>query len=108
MVVQRDLIRFIVLSCCPTALFGSELRVEWFLPAFAQWFEAMGLVNQPVILVGHSMGAMLATEWARRHPSTVRLLALTSAPVYDTSHIALELRFVHGHSYEWSRLWLVC
>lgn len=89
-------------------LFAVELRVEWFLPAFAQWFEAMGLLDQPVILVGHSMGAMLATEWSRRHPSTVRRLGLPSAPVYDTSHTALELQFAHGQNYKWLRLRLVC
>ena len=50
--------------------------VEWFIPAFARWFEAMGLQQQAggVTLVGHSMGAMLATEWARLHPHTVRRL----------------------------------
>jgi pimeloyl-ACP methyl ester carboxylesterase len=58
--------------------------MEWFLPAFAQWFDAMDLRDQPVILVGHSMGAMLATEWAIRNPSTVRLLVMISAAVYNS------------------------
>jgi pimeloyl-ACP methyl ester carboxylesterase len=51
--------------------------VDWFIPAFAQWRETMGL-TKPFTLVGHSMGAMLATEWALRHPGTVRKLVLAS------------------------------
>ena len=49
------------------------LQVEWFIPAFERWREEMGL-HQPFTLVGHSMGAMLATEWARVHPSRIRKL----------------------------------
>ena len=49
------------------------MQVEWFIPAFERWREEMGL-HQPFTLVGHSMGAMLATEWARVHPSRIRKL----------------------------------
>jgi pimeloyl-ACP methyl ester carboxylesterase len=54
-----------------------EQAVEWFIPAFAKWREALEL-TKPFTLVGHSMGAMLATEWAVRHPGTVSKLVLAS------------------------------
>ena len=56
------------------------MQVEWFIPAFERWREEMGL-HQPFTLVGHSMGAMLATEWARVHPSRIRkLVSRTGCP----------------------------
>ena len=71
------------------------MQVEWFIPAFERWREEMGL-HQPFTLVGHSMGAMLATEWARVHPSRIRKLVsrtvLPHLPILDSSlHLNLNL-----------------
>ncbi len=38
----------------------------------------------PVTVVGHSLGALVAVEFARRYPLAVRRLILCSPPIYDT------------------------
>jgi cis-3-alkyl-4-acyloxetan-2-one decarboxylase len=45
----------------------------------------------PVIVVGHSMGALVATEIARRHPRIVRGLILCSPPFYKSPRAKLRL-----------------
>lgn len=42
------------------------------------------LSKKPVIVVGHSMGAILAVEYAIRHPSQVRGLVLMNAPMFES------------------------
>ena len=42
-----------------------------------EWFDALSLEN--VILVGHDWGGALAADWASRHPSRDRGMALTEA-----------------------------
>ncbi len=44
-------------------------------------------INQPVIVVGHSMGALVAIEFAKRYPLALQSLLLCSPPIYnvDTS-----------------------
>lgn len=39
--------------------------------------------NEPVILVGHSMGAMVATRIAKRYPQLVRRLVLVNMPLFS-------------------------
>lgn len=39
-------------------------------------------VGTPFILVGHSLGSLLATRYTRQHPREVRRLLLLSPPVY--------------------------
>ena len=39
-------------------------------------------VNQPIILVGHSMGALIAMRYARRYQAQVRTLVLLHPPLY--------------------------
>lgn len=40
--------------------------------------------RQPVILVGHSMGALIAIDIAKKHPELVSSLVLVSAPLYNS------------------------
>lgn len=40
-------------------------------------------IRQPMIIVGHSMGALTAIEIAKRYPLIVRSLILCSPPLYD-------------------------
>jgi pimeloyl-ACP methyl ester carboxylesterase len=40
-------------------------------------------VYQKIILVGHSMGALVAVEFARRYPAAVSSLVLCSPPLYN-------------------------
>ncbi len=41
-------------------------------------------VDRPVILVGHSMGALIAIEVAMQRPELVRSLILCGTPIYET------------------------
>jgi pimeloyl-ACP methyl ester carboxylesterase len=43
------------------------------------------VVGEPVVLLGHSMGAVLALQHTADHPDTVRRLAVLSPPVPGTS-----------------------
>lgn len=41
-------------------------------------------IRQPLIIVGHSMGALVAVEMAKRYPRIVKSLILCSPPFYNT------------------------
>ena len=43
--------------------------------------------NKPLVLVGHSMGTMIATRFSSLHPELVKGLVLISAPVYRREDI---------------------
>ncbi len=51
------------------------------LGALSVWRRAAGLGHAPLVLVGHSVGALLALEWAKRDPS-IEGVVLVSVPVY--------------------------
>jgi pimeloyl-ACP methyl ester carboxylesterase len=51
-----------------------------------------GLQHQPVDLVGHSMGALIALRFALRWPQRVRRLVLVDAPMPARQHVAPSLR----------------
>ncbi len=40
----------------------------------------------PVTVVGHSLGSLVAVEFAKRYPLVVRKLVLCSPPIYNTKH----------------------
>lgn len=40
----------------------------------------------PVSVIGHSLGGLVAVEFAKRYPLAVRRLYLCSPPIYDTDH----------------------
>lgn len=42
-------------------------------------------ITSPVIVVGHSLGALVAIEMAKRYPLLVKSLILCSPPLYDTN-----------------------
>ncbi len=67
------------------------------LAALDGWRAATGLAAEPLVLVGHSMGALLALEWAARlraaadggdHVGGVAGLVLVSLPVYHDPAVA--------------------
>jgi pimeloyl-ACP methyl ester carboxylesterase len=58
-----------------------EYSVEDHLDALDRSIEMRG---SRMILVGHSMGAILAAEYARRHPDDVAGLVLLNAPIFDS------------------------
>lgn len=42
----------------------------------------LNLQDRPVVVVGHSMGGVLALRWAARHTATVRAVVTLGAPLY--------------------------
>jgi len=55
------------------------------LGALSLWRRAADLEREPLVLVGHSLGALLALEWAKRDPS-IEGVVLVSLPAYhDTA-----------------------
>jgi haloalkane dehalogenase len=42
------------------------------------WFEALGLGE--VVIVGHDWGGSLGMDWAARHPTRIRGVAVVEAP----------------------------
>ncbi|MBI2033350.1 MAG: alpha/beta hydrolase [Candidatus Levybacteria bacterium] len=54
-------------------------------------------LSTPVILVGHSMGALIALHFAAKHPTLVKKLVLVSPPIYPTKQLAN--RFIQSNSF---------
>lgn len=50
-------------------------------------------IASPAIIVGHSLGALVAIEVAKRYPMLVKSLILCSPPLYDTAQIPRNFRF---------------
>lgn len=44
-------------------------------------------ITSPVIIVGHSLGSLVAIEMAKRYPLIIRSLILCSPPLYDTAEV---------------------
>lgn len=55
--------------------------VDDHLAALAGWRAGAGLAGTPLVLVGHSLGALLALAWAHRTPLVVGVVAV-ALPVY--------------------------
>lgn len=52
------------------------------LTALDETLTNLGVANEPVVLAGHSTGAMLALEWAAARPERFSAVALFSLPAY--------------------------
>jgi pimeloyl-ACP methyl ester carboxylesterase len=74
--------------------FGNSPRPEWATynakmqanSVLATFFQLR--ISQPVIIVGHSLGSLVAVEIAKRYPLAVRSLILCSPPFYDVTDTA--------------------
>ena len=82
---------------CPDLLgFGRSARphvaydVADHLAALGRTLDSPELGSEPFILGGHSLGAVLALEWAAARPARFRGLALFSLPVYRSATEARE------------------
>ena len=50
-------------------------------------------ITGPVVIVGHSLGALVAIEFARRYPIMTKSLVLVSPPLYHPDHQAKRLGY---------------
>jgi len=68
----------------PAVVFLPDLTytLDDHVAALESWLADSGLSYEPIVLVGHSFGAILALEWAMRQP-TILILVLISLPVED-------------------------
>jgi pimeloyl-ACP methyl ester carboxylesterase len=68
--------------------FGDSPKPQWYSYTIEEHIRAIEVavnrlrLRQPFTLVGHSMGSLLATRFARLHPKRVGRLVLLSPPVY--------------------------
>ncbi|MCA9330019.1 alpha/beta fold hydrolase [Candidatus Saccharibacteria bacterium] len=75
--------------------FGESPKPKW--PVYSAQHQARALratlrrlaQKQPLIIVGHSMGALIAVEFAQYYPNLVDRLILCSPPFYDHSKKSL-------------------
>lgn len=75
---------------------------------------SVGLDEQPITLIGHSLGAILAIEYAARFPARVARIVVMGLPYYSNAREARA--FIGSHGDVLSRLtvangrlaWLVC
>lgn len=61
-----------------------EYTVEDHVASLDRTIKSLGLKG-PVILIGHSMGAVVAARYARQRPKAVDRLLLLSCPIPDTT-----------------------
>lgn len=72
--------------------FGKSPKPNW--PKYDAKMQARSVLRTclangifgPVTVVGHSLGALVAVEFARRYPVSVKKLILCSPPIYDVRH----------------------
>jgi pimeloyl-ACP methyl ester carboxylesterase len=76
-VVAVDLLGFGESVAPPTATFTIEEHVD----ALSATLDALRLPT-PFVLVGHSMGSLIASRYAATHPKDVHKLVLVAPPVY--------------------------
>ncbi len=70
--------------------------VEDHLSAVHRTLDRLCLSEQPIILIGHSLGAILAAEYAARFPEHIRGLVLVSLPSYQSKEEAQAYIIEHG------------
>ncbi|MDQ2788142.1 MAG: alpha/beta fold hydrolase [Chloroflexota bacterium] len=70
--------------------------VEDHLAALQRTLDRLRLTDQPIVLVGHSLGAILAVEYAARFPDQVRGLVLLALPLYRSRDEAQRYIIAHG------------
>jgi len=73
-----------------------DYQMDWLFDHFSAWLDSLRLSDPPV-LVGHSMGAYLALQYAVRFPDRVRALVLSN-PYYRPHQLSLFLRRAHRRS----------
>jgi pimeloyl-ACP methyl ester carboxylesterase len=72
-----------------------EYTIDLFRDSVRTLIEEVGLADRPLAIVGHSLGALIALEYAARHRLQVHRLVLLSIPRYTDPKSAHE-RFWKG------------
>jgi pimeloyl-ACP methyl ester carboxylesterase len=70
-------------------------EMDWVFDHLAAWIDSLGL-DQPPVLVGHSLGGYLALDYARRFPARTRGLVLVD-PFYRLGQLPAWLRLSYRH-----------
>jgi len=79
-IIVIDLLGFGKSPSPPWAIYNAKTQAK----SVATTFLRHG-ITQPVIIVGHSLGALVAVEAAKRYPFAVRSLILCSPPFYKAN-----------------------
>jgi 2-succinyl-6-hydroxy-2,4-cyclohexadiene-1-carboxylate synthase len=72
-----------------------DYHIENVFDHFAEWTQSLHL-DQPPIIVSHSLGGYLAIEYALRYPNALRALVLAS-PFYALSQLPRSLQWVYRY-----------
>ncbi|MCL4529671.1 MAG: alpha/beta hydrolase [Chloroflexi bacterium] len=70
-------------------------QMDWLTDHFLGWIESLGL-EQPTVLIGHSLGGYFALEYARRFPSRTRGLILVD-PFYSCRQLPVLVRWLYRY-----------
>ncbi len=65
-------------------------HVDWLFEHLSAWIESLAL-DQPPVIIGHSLGGYLALDYARRFPENLRALVLAD-PFYQLAQLPAILR----------------
>jgi pimeloyl-ACP methyl ester carboxylesterase len=68
-------------------------QMDWILEHFFNWVESLHL-QEPAVLIGHSLGGYVALEYARRLSAATRSLILVD-PFYSYAQLPVLLRTVY-------------
>jgi pimeloyl-ACP methyl ester carboxylesterase len=74
-----------------------DYRMDWLFDHFLTWMESLHL-DQPPVLIGHSLGGYIALEFELRFPGQTRGLILVD-PFYALSQLPSFMRFVYHHPF---------
>ncbi len=74
---------------------GRAYHVNWLATHLQMWVDSLHL-EEPVTLVGHSLGGYLALDFARRFPERTRALVLIN-PFYALTQLPAALRAAYRH-----------
>ena len=77
----------------------TDYTIQFFRDTVRNTLEAAGCHRRKIHIVGHSLGALIALEYAARYPDHVDRLALVSLPRFETPDTAHEYFWQGSPSY---------